>query len=74
MIIRHNIDPSNFDYLNDYKDTRPYVARYHPELLQALDDGWETFMSNWRRRFSPDAEDRKIIAHNKLTHVANFSR
>lgn len=27
MIVRSNIDPGNFDYFNDYRDTRSYLLR-----------------------------------------------
>ena len=37
----------NFDWFNDYKDTKRWAIYNCPELVSALDAGYEKFIKVW---------------------------
>lgn len=51
--IRDNPDEilKNFDWFNDYKDTRDYIRHYDLGILRRLDDGYKNWVSAKNREF-----------------------
>lgn len=42
---------ANFDWFNDYKDTRSWAAFSFPEILERLDTGFETYRKEATSRY-----------------------
>ena len=42
MIVR-NPDPNNFDYFNDYNDTRAWCLVHLPGVVEKLDTGFKDY-------------------------------
>ncbi len=42
-MINRNPDPDNFDYFNDYKDTRAWCVENLPEVITKLDNGFKDY-------------------------------
>lgn len=48
----------NFDWFNDYKDTRPFVMRFCPEILEEFDAGFQQWLDN--RFFGKNNQTKNI--------------
>lgn len=50
-MINRNPDPNNFDYFNDYQDTRAWCVEHMPEMVDRLDKGFNTYCNKRTLQF-----------------------